>query len=119
MSLVSLELHNVRLYEHILLEPNQHLNLISGANASGKTTLLEAIHLLGTGRSFRTAQTEQMKKSGSTGLSVTGKLHKQGGQTVRLGLVYSTEGRRANINGLTEKRLSNLALHLPLQVISP
>lgn len=119
MPLVSLELHNIRVYEHIQLEPNPHLNLISGANASGKTTLLEAIHLLGTGRSFRTAQVEQLRRNGSSDLWVVGKLHKEGGETVRLGLTYNTDGRRVSINGLEQKLVSGLALHLPLQVISP
>ena len=119
MPLVSLELHNIRVYERTQLKPNRHLNLISGANASGKTTLLEAIHLLGTGRSFRTAQAEQLKRNGSTDLSVAGTLHKEGGETVRLGLIHNTDGRRVSINGLEQKLVSSLALHLPLQVISP
>lgn len=118
MPLVSLELHNIRVYERVQLEPNPHLNLISGANASGKTSLLEAIHLLGTGRSFRTAQAEQIRRNGSSDLSVVGKLHKEGGETVRLGLIHNINGRRVNINGLEQKLVSNLALHLPLQVIS-
>lgn len=119
MPLVSLELHNIRVYERIQLEPNLHLNLISGANASGKTTLLEAIHLLGTGRSFRTAQVDQLRRNGSPDLSVFGKLLKEGGETVRLGLIHSIDGRRVSINGLEQKQVSNLALHLPMQVISP
>lgn len=119
MPLVSLELHNIRVYERVQIEPSPHLNLISGANASGKTTLLEAIHLLGTGRSFRTSQTEQLRRNGSSDLDVVGKLYEEGGETVRLGLVYSTDGRRASINGLEQKQASTLALHLPLQIISP
>jgi len=119
MPLVFLELHNIRVYERIQLEPSPHLNLISGANASGKTTLLEAIHLLGTGRSFRTTQAEQLRRNGSPDLSVVGKLHKEGGETVRLGLTHNIDGKRVSINGLEQKQVSNLALHLPLQVISP
>jgi len=119
MALVSLELHNIRVYEHVQLEPNPHLNLISGTNASGKTTLLEAIHLLGTGRSFRTTQVEQLRRNGSSSLSIAGKLHKEGGETVRLGLVHSIDGRQVSVNGLEQKQVSSLALHLPLQVISP
>jgi DNA replication and repair protein RecF len=119
MPLVSLELRNIRVYEHIELKPNPHLNLISGANASGKTTLLEAIHLLSTGRSFRTTKTEQLHRTGAPGLSVAGKLQMAGGEIIRLGLIHSEEGKRASINGLEQKQVSNLALQLPLQVISP
>jgi len=119
MPLVTLELQNFRVYERTKLEPNPHLNLISGANASGKTTLLEAIYLLGTGRSFRTTQTDQLRRNGSSDLRVIGKLHNEDGETVRLGLTHGTDGRRMSVNGLEQKQVSNLALHLPLQVISP
>ncbi len=119
MPLVFLGLENFRAYERVQLLPNPHLNLISGANASGKTTLLEAIHLLGTGRSFRTAQVEQLCRNGSSGLSVVGKLQIGSGENIRLGLAHSAESRRVSINGLEQKKVSSLALHLPLQVISP
>ncbi len=119
MSLISLVLQNFRVYERTHLEPNPHLNLIFGANASGKTTLLEAIYLLGTGRSFRTAQIEQLRRCGSGDLSVTGKLTNKSGETTRLGLIHDNDGRRASVNGLEQRLVSNLARHLPLQVISP
>src|SRR4030066_673001 len=119
MSLISLVIQNIRVYECIDLEPSPHLNLVSGANASGKTTLLEAIHLLGTGRSFRTAQAEQLRRKGSLGLSIVGKLNSGGGEIGRLGMVHDLDGRKASINGLEQKTVSNLALHLPLQGISP
>jgi len=119
MPLVSLELKNFRLYERIHLEPNSHLNLISGANASGKTTILEAIYLLGTGRSFRTKHADQLRRNDSSDLSVVGNLQKADHEITRLGLSLGIDGRRASINGLEQKKVSNLALHLPLQVISP
>lgn len=119
MSLISLVIQNIRVYECIDLEPSPHLNLVSGANASGKTTLLEAIHLLGTGRSFRTAQAEQLRRNGSSSLSVSGKLTTDHDENIRLGLTHSADGRRVSINGIEQKQVSSLALHLPLQVISP
>lgn len=119
MSLVSLEIHNLRIYARLQLEPNPHLNLIFGANASGKTSLLEAIHLLGTGRPFRTTQTEQLRRHGSYDMGVAGKLRKASGDTASLRLSCGTEGKRASINGVEQKQISSLALHLPLQVISP
>ena len=38
------------------MAPGPGINLIVGANGSGKTSLLEGIHILGMGRSFRTQQ---------------------------------------------------------------
>lgn len=119
MPLVSLDLQNIRIYKHAHLEPNPHLNLVSGANASGKTTLLEAIHLLGTGRSFRTVQAEHLRRSENHELSVVGKLEQPSGEIIRLGLSHGVNGRRVSINGQEHQQVSNLALHLPLQIISP
>ncbi len=119
MPLASIEFHNIRIYEHAVFEPDSHLNLISGANASGKTTLLEAIYLLGTGRSFRTTQAEQLKRQGAPGLSIFAKLNNEGNEVVHLGFVYGQDGKKVSINGLEQSTVSNLALHLPLQVISP
>ena len=53
MSLSFLEIHNLRNINHTKIEPAPRLNLIFGKNASGKTSLLEGIHLLGLARSFR------------------------------------------------------------------
>ena len=120
MSLVSLELKNIRVYKHANLAPDPHLNLITGKNASGKTTLLECIHLLGTGRSYRTAQLEQLQRNTTSNLSVVGQLLTQETGLVRLGLVHTTEeGRRVSINGHEQRQISGLAQHLPLQVVSP
>jgi DNA replication and repair protein RecF len=119
MPLVSLELHNVRAYERAQLAPDPHLNLISGANASGKTTLLEAIHLLATGRSFRTTQTEQLQRHATASMSVMGQLQTESAGLIRLGLAHTQHGRQVSINGLEQRKVSGLAQHLPLQTISP
>ena len=55
-SLVKLQVDNFRCLQQVELEPAPGINLITGENASGKTSLLEAIFVLGRGRSFRTAQ---------------------------------------------------------------
>jgi DNA replication and repair protein RecF len=120
MPLVSLELHNVRIYGHIRIEPGPHLNLIVGQNASGKTTLLEAIHLLGTGRSFRTQDIKQLQNHTASEMSVLGNLLGSRDEMTYLGIIHrTTEGRKLTVNGQTQTKVSGLAQYLPLQVISP
>jgi DNA replication and repair protein RecF len=120
MPLVSLELHNVRVYGHIRIEPSPHLNLIVGQNASGKTTLLEAVHLLGTGRSFRTHDIRQLQKHTASEMSVLGNLLGSRDEMTHLGIIHrTTEGRKLTVNGQTQTRVSGFAQYLPLQVISP
>ena len=46
---------NFRCLESAELEFGERFNLIHGANASGKTSLLEALAYLGRGKSFRGA----------------------------------------------------------------
>lgn len=48
--ITKIKIHGYRIYKDFRLEPNQKLNLIVGANESGKSTLLEAIALALTGR---------------------------------------------------------------------
>src|SRR5271155_5808845 len=53
MHLRSLYLQHFRNYREAYFEFDPSLNLICGPNAQGKTSLLEAIHCLMIGRSFR------------------------------------------------------------------
>ena len=118
--LSALEIRNIRVYEQANISPDPCLNLISGPNASGKTSLLEAIYLLGTGRSYRTKQLERLQRHGTDGFGVHARLvtnPKQDG--VQIGFSYNTEGRRVNLNGLPQNQISTIAQLFPLQVISP
>ncbi len=60
MKLCSLYVRNFRCYEEAFFEFDPHLTTICGGNARGKTTVLEAIFFLISGRSFRNAQTGDM-----------------------------------------------------------
>ena len=48
--ITKIKIHGYRIYKDFELKPNQKLNLIAGANESGKSTLMEAIALALTGR---------------------------------------------------------------------
>jgi DNA replication and repair protein RecF len=65
MALAELRLEDLRCLPNAHLELDPGLNLITGDNGSGKTSLLEAIYLLGRGRSFRTRHTEQLIRHGT------------------------------------------------------
>jgi DNA replication and repair protein RecF len=54
MAIKSLKIQNIRNLSEVNLEPSSQVNLIHGANGSGKTSMLEAINFLGLTRSFRT-----------------------------------------------------------------
>ena len=54
MHITRLNIERVRNLKTVALSGLQPFNVFYGANGSGKTSVLEAIHLLSTGRSFRT-----------------------------------------------------------------
>jgi DNA replication and repair protein RecF len=62
--LTHLALSNVRNYAQLDLAPAPGLNLFVGDNAQGKSNLLEAIAMLGTGKSFRTTRDTDIVREG-------------------------------------------------------
>lgn len=53
MSLAHIRAENFRQFSSLSLRPHRRLNLILGANAAGKTSLLEVLYTLGRAKSFR------------------------------------------------------------------
>lgn len=66
MYLRSLYLQQFRNYKEMYFEFDPSLNLICGPNAQGKTSLLEAIHYLMIGRSFRPGQHQDLIHMGTS-----------------------------------------------------
>lgn len=64
--LSSLTLTNFRSYDHLKLELDNSPVVISGANGSGKTNILEAVSLLTSGRGLRAAKLSEIDKQGKS-----------------------------------------------------
>jgi len=118
MSLRRLEVRDFRCIATAELEFDSRCNLVSGANASGKTSLLEAIFFLGRGRSFRTARNETLIRKDSRELLLTGRFD-AGGSVRPVGVRYSREGFEARAAGTRIGSLAELATILPVQAIDP
>jgi len=118
MSLTRLNVKHVRSIQDTQIEPVQGLNLFIGANASGKTSLLEAIYLLGMGRSFRSLNIRHVITQGEDSLLVFGQVRQDGGQ-IGLGVEKHKDKTRIKVAGEWVKSAALLAQHLPLQLITP
>jgi DNA replication and repair protein RecF len=75
----SLKLLEFRSYRTLSYRPSPQLNLVTGANAQGKTNLLEALGFLVAGRSFRTSRLGDIPHWGSALATVAGELHRSDG----------------------------------------
>ena len=118
MSLRRLEVRDFRCIASAELEFDRRCNLISGPNASGKTSLLEAIFFLGRGRSFRTARNEALIRNGTDELMVAGNLTLDG-RARPIGVRYSRDGFEARAEGVRISSLAELAVTMPVQAIDP
>lgn len=78
MLLKRLYLHNFRLYEEAVFNFCPSINLICGANAQGKTTVLEVIYYLMTGRSFRALRAEDLIRHGADFFYIEATFEKHG-----------------------------------------
>ena len=65
-----LSVSQFRNIEDLSFDACARVNLIYGANGSGKTSILEAIHVLATGKSFRSTKTAPIIRNGSNELTV-------------------------------------------------
>jgi DNA replication and repair protein RecF len=119
MTLRRLEIRDFRCIETADLELDPRCNLISGPNASGKTSLLEAIFVLGRGRSFRTPRNEALIRRGSDALLLAGRFETPQGALRPIGVRYGREGFEAKAGGQRIASLAELASVLPVQAIDP
>ena len=118
MGLQSLEISDFRNIRQASLGFSSGLNLITGTNAAGKTSLLEAIYCLGRVRSFRTNAPEQTIRHGQSAFRLVGRITIGEGRTQPLGIERQTSGFRVQLNGAAITRLSDLAGSFPVQVLS-
>ncbi len=107
MRLASLRLRNVRVHSDSLIQFEPGINLIHGPNAAGKTTILEAIHMLMIGRSFRTSQSADLISQGTTGLQIEAKLTKHDVEQ-ELKLTFDGKERTIYQNNTPIRKLTNL-----------
>ncbi|MGA9854562.1 MAG: DNA replication/repair protein RecF [Gammaproteobacteria bacterium] len=118
MGLSNISLRNFRCFTSAELEFTPSLNLIYGENASGKTSLIESIFLLGRGRSFRTASLRSTVYRGANGFHINGQVTSFSFSTpMRIGLTQTAGQLQATIGGETPTTLAQLSETLPVQLI--
>lgn len=95
------------------------VNLICGPNGSGKTSILEAIHILGTGRSFRSIQMKSVIQYEELACTVFGLMNLGESGQLPIGVTRKKNGEyEIRISGDTVNTVSELAETMPVQIIN-
>src|ERR1700723_2744465 len=98
MTLRRMQVTDFRCLHQADIDLDPKFTLISGPNASGKTSLLEAIYVLGRGRSFRTRRLHHLIRSGCERFVVFGEIDTST-RRIPMGVEGSRKGIRAQIDG--------------------
>jgi DNA replication and repair protein RecF len=119
MSIKELTFHGLRNLAPTTLQPSLRINVLHGDNGSGKTSVLEGIHVLGMGRSFRTRQLKHAIQTEAPYMTLYGRL--AGDPEVTLGVRRLRTQRELELRLRGEKgvRLAELVEAMPLQLINP
>jgi len=102
------------------LAPGPRFNVISGDNGQGKTSLLEAIYLVATTRSFRTSKLSDLVPTADPSSTLSVRASLGDGSSVHEQSVGIQNGqRRARIDGWKPNTLAVYAARTPVVVFSP
>lgn len=118
MAIQTLEIRQFRNLKHVRISPSPGLNFFIGPNGSGKTSLLEAIHCLGRGKSFRTHKTNRLISDEAKSLLVLARVN-QNNRNFTIGIERHFGESRIHLEGRAIHRTSELTQALPLAVIDP
>ena len=114
-----LQLRSFRRFEEAEFLPQPGFNLITGDNGSGKTSLLEAIHLMAHGRSFRGRVRDGLIRQGDPALQVFVEWVSAEAGPHRAGLRHSGSAWEARIDGADVAQLTQLCQALAVVSFEP
>ncbi|SET74891.1 DNA replication and repair protein RecF [Oceanobacillus limi] len=118
MHIEELKLKNYRNYDQLELSFDDKVNVIIGENAQGKTNLMEAIYLLAFTKSHRTPREKELIQWEKDFSKIEGRINKRN-RTFPLEIVISTKGKKAKLNRIEQKRLSDYIGSLNVVMFAP
>ncbi|WP_099158965.1 DNA replication/repair protein RecF [Virgibacillus ndiopensis] len=118
MHIQQLKLKNYRNYGDLDLSFDDKVNLIIGENAQGKTNLMEAIYVLAFSKSHRTPREKELIQWEQEYAKIEGRITKRN-QNFPLEIIISTKGKKAKLNRIEQKRLSDYIGALNVVMFAP
>ena len=111
-------LNNFRLFRQLHFEPKKGINLITGNNGSGKTTILEAIYFIVRNRSFRTSNTSSLIRHNSPELTISARIKSSKDLVQNIEINKSRSLHHLTVNGAHQRKVSDIAMMNPLGIIT-
>ena len=118
MILKTLRVQNFRTHSDFILEIGEKSTLISGANGSGKTSLLEAIYFALQGTSFRSSDKEILRNDGSSWFRIDLKDSRDSLRTIIFNNAVQKSKKQFLVDGNKKARLS-ANLRIPVVLFEP
>ncbi|AWB42784.1 DNA replication/repair protein RecF [Paenibacillus sp. CAA11] len=118
MFVKNLSLEHYRNYGELKLDSFGSVNLLLGRNAQGKTNLLEAILVLALTKSHRTSKDKELISFQADAAVLAAQVEKKYGP-VNLELRLSSQGKKAKLNGLEQRKLSDFIGALNVVMFAP
>ena len=119
MILDRLYVDHLRPFDTTTLSFSPQINLITGDNGAGKTSILEAAHLLVRGRSFRRGGLDALISYGSDQMQVQGRFVDDRSTTTRIALTkYRGEAVSLRQDKQAVTKVSDIATQIPIQTFT-
>ncbi len=133
MRVTRLDVGNLRRFERASLLPGPGINVLTGDNGAGKTSVLEALHLMAYGRSFRGRVRDGLVRAGAdslelyvewreepaTAASTAAGPGNQVGRVRRAGLRHSGQQWEGRLDGEDVTHLGDLCAALVVVTVEP
>ncbi len=123
MQIRRLFLSQVRRFDAVELLPQPGINLLTGDNGAGKTSVLEALHVMAYGRSFRGRVRDGLIRQGQDAMEVFVEweetLPGQAEMLRRAGLRHTGQDWKGRLDGQDVAQLGNLCAALAVVTFEP
>lgn len=119
MRVTDIRIESLRTLTGVEFRPSPAMNLVTGRNGAGKTSLIEALHLLAHGRSFRTGQIDSLIRHGAGGFTTFVHVRDARGRERTLGMNRHARGWLLKTNGAPVATLIDFVRYLAIVTLEP
>ncbi len=109
----SLELNKFRKFDNLYLTFKNKIIIFVGANATGKTSILEAIYLISTSKSHRTTDMSSLIQYQENQATIDLQENK------KFKLILQRDGKKTYINDISYPKISDFIGQIPVVMFSP